>query len=131
MSTNGMGTIETDVPARLDRLPWARWHWMILIGLGTVWILDGLEVNVVGVIGPRLTDASGGLGLSDTQVGLAASVYVVGACLGALLFGYLTDRFGRKRLFLGTLALYLAATVATAFSMNPTWFYACRFLTGA
>jgi MFS family permease len=126
-----MRTIETDIPARLDRLPWARWHWMVLAGLGTVWILDGLEVNVVGVIGPRLTDESGGLGLSDTQVGLAASIYVVGACLGALLFGYLTDRFGRKRLFLGTLALYLLATVATAFSMNPAWFYVCRFLTGA
>jgi MFS family permease len=126
-----MSAVETNVPARLDRLPWARWHWLILAGLGTVWILDGLEVNVVGVIGPRLTDKSGGLGLTDSQVGLAASIYVTGACLGALLFGYLTDRFGRKRLFLITLALYLAATVATAFSMNPIWFYACRFLTGA
>src|SRR5689334_24758506 len=98
MATESMAKgriIETRIPARLDRLPWARWHWMILAGLGTVWILDGLEVNVVGVIGPRLTDKSGGLGLSDTQVGLAASVYVIGACLGALLFGYLTDRFGR------------------------------------
>jgi len=131
MSTTEQRTIETDVPARLDRLPWARWHWLVLAGLGTVWILDGLEVNVVGVIGPRLTDKSGGLGLSDSQVGLAASIYVVGACLGALLFGYLTDRFGRKKLFLTTLALYLLATVATAFSMNPMWFYACRFLTGA
>jgi MFS family permease len=126
-----MSTVETDIPARLDRLPWARWHWLIVAGLGTVWILDGLEVNVVGVIGPRLTDKSGGLGLTDSQVGLAASIYVTGACLGALLFGYLTDRFGRKRLFLVTLALYLTATVATAFSMNPLWFYACRFLTGA
>jgi MFS family permease len=124
-------TIETRIPARLDRLPWSRWHWLVLTGLGTVWILDGLEVNVVGVIGPRLTDASGGLGLSDSQVGLAASIYVTGACLGALLFGYLTDRFGRKKLFLITLTLYLAATVATAFSMNALWFYACRFLTGA
>ncbi|MGI8332476.1 MFS transporter [Actinomadura scrupuli] len=126
-----MRTVETAIPARLDRLPWARWHWLIVAGLGTVWILDGLEVNVVGVIGPRLTDESGGLGLTDSEVGLAASVYVTGACLGALLFGYLTDRFGRKKLFLITLALYLAATVATAFSMNPLWFYACRFLTGA
>ncbi|GAA2077861.1 MFS transporter [Actinomadura alba] len=103
----------------------------MLTGLGTVWILDGLEVNVVGVIGPRLTDPSGGLGLTDSQVGLAASIYVTGACLGALLFGYLTDRFGRKKLFLITLALYLTATVATAFSMNALWFYACRLLTGA
>ncbi|SEG65569.1 Predicted arabinose efflux permease, MFS family [Thermomonospora echinospora] len=124
-------TIETDVPARLDRLPWARWHWTVLAGLGAVWILDGLEVTVVGVIGPRLTDEAGGLGLTDSQVGLAAAIYVIGACLGALGFGHLTDRFGRKKLFLLTLALYLVATVATAFSFNPYWFYACRFLTGA
>ncbi|MBC6462166.1 MFS transporter [Actinomadura sp. HBU206391] len=131
MTTARSAAIETRIPARLDRLPWSRWHWLVLTGLGTVWILDGLEVSVVGVIGPRLTDPSGGLGLSDSQIGLAASVYVTGACLGALLFGYLTDRFGRKRLFLITLALYLAATVATAFSMNALWFYMCRFLTGA
>jgi MFS family permease len=130
MSTNGMGTIETDVPARLDRLPWARWHWMILIGLGTVWILDGLKVNVVGVIGPRLTDKAGGLGLTDSQVGLGAALYVAGACAGALVFGYLTDRFGRKKLFVITLAVYLLATVATAFSFSPIWFFACRIVTG-
>jgi MFS family permease len=131
MTATRFKTIETDIPARLDRLPWSRWHWLVLIGLGTVWILDGLEVNVVGVIGPRLTDKAGGLGLSNSQVGLAASIYVTGACLGAMVFGYLTDRFGRRKLFLITLALYLAATVATAFSMNAFWFYACRFLTGA
>lgn len=131
MSMTAERTIETDIPARLDRLPWSRWHWTVLVGLGAVWILDGLEVTVVGVIGPRLTDASGGLGLTDGQVGLAASIYVIGACLGALFFGHLTDRFGRKKLFIATLALYLAATVATAFSFNPMWFYACRFLTGA
>ncbi|WP_067812083.1 MFS transporter [Actinomadura kijaniata] len=131
MTSASPRTIETDVPARLDRLPWSRWHWTILLGLGAVWILDGLEVTVVGVIGPRLTGEEGGLGLSDAQVGLGASIYVIGACLGALLFGHLTDRFGRKKLFLVTLALYLAATVATAFSFNAWWFYACRFLTGA
>jgi MFS family permease len=131
MTATRFKTIQTDIPARLDRLPWARWHWLVLVGLGTVWILDGLEVNVVGVIGPRLTDPAAGLGLSDSQVGLAASVYVSGACLGALCFGYLTDRFGRRRLFLITLALYLAATVATAFSTNALWFFLCRFLTGA
>jgi MFS family permease len=123
-------TLVTDIPARLDRLPWSRWHWMILIGLGAVWILDGLEVNVVGVVAPRLTAADGGLGLSESQVGLGAASYVAGACLGALVFGYLTDRFGRRRLFLITLAVYLLATVATAFSFSPVWFYACRFLTG-
>ncbi|MGI5169374.1 MFS transporter [Spirillospora sp. CA-253888] len=131
MASASPRTIETDIPSRLDRLPWSRWHWTVLLGLGAVWILDGLEVTVVGVIGPRLTDESGGLGLTDSQVGLAAGIYVVGACLGALFFGHLTDRFGRKKLFLLTLALYLAATVATAFSFNPLWFYACRFLTGA
>lgn len=129
--TTATRTIETNIPARLDRLPWSRWHWTVLIGLGAVWILDGLEVTVVGVIGPRLTDPSAGLGLTDGQVGLGASIYVVGACLGALLFGHLTDRFGRKRLFLLTLALYLSATVATAVSFDPLWFYACRLLTGA
>ncbi|GLY75937.1 MFS transporter [Actinoallomurus iriomotensis] len=130
MGADGLRTIETNVPARLDRLPWARWHWLILVGLGTVWILDGLEVNVVGVIGPRLTSKGGGLGLSDSQVGLGAALYVAGACAGALVFGYLTDRFGRKKLFLVTLAVYLLATVATAFSFSPLWFYLCRIVTG-
>jgi MFS family permease len=115
------GTIETQVPGRLDRLPWSRWHWLVVIGLGTVWILDGLEVTIVGAIASRLTDPDSGLGLTDSQVGLAGSIHVLGACLGALFFGYLTDRFGRKKLFI-TLVLYLAATVATAFSMNPLFF---------
>jgi MFS family permease len=104
---------------------------MVVIGLGTVWILDGLEVTIVGAIASHLTDPDSGLGLSDSQVGLAAAIYVLGACLGALFFGYLTDRFGRKKLSLITLVLYLVATVLTAFSMNPIWFYACRFFTGA
>ena len=82
-------------------------------------------------IASRLTDPDSGLGLTDSQVGLAASIYVLGACLGALFFGYLTDRFGRKKLFILTLAVYLVATVATAFSRNPLYFYACRFFTGA
>ncbi|MFI9383407.1 MFS transporter [Kutzneria sp. NPDC052558] len=121
----------TDVPARMDRLPWSRWHWTVLIGLGTVWILDGLEVTIVGALGQRLTDPASGLHLTETQVGLAASCYVAGAVLGSLGFGYLTDRLGRKKLFLVTLALYLAATVLTAFSFSPLWFFAMRFLTGA
>jgi MFS family permease len=123
--------IETDIPARMDRLPWARWHWVVLIGLGTVWILDGLEVTIVGSLGDRLTDKSAGLGLTPGDVGLAASFYVLGAVLGSLFFGYLTDRLGRKRLFMVTLGVYLIATVLTAFSMNPMWFFACRFFTGA
>jgi MFS family permease len=124
-------TIETDIPARLDRLPWSRWHWLVVIGLGTVWILDGLQVTIVGSIAGRLTESDSGLRLSDAQIGVAGSVYIVGACLGALYFGYLTEKLGRKRLFMITLALFLAASVAAAFSMSFLWFAACRFLTGA
>lgn len=123
--------IETNIPGRMDRLPWSRWHWMIVIGLGTVWILDGLEVTIVGAIGDSLTQPNGGLGMSTADIGVAAAVYVSGACAGALVFGHLTDRFGRKKLFLLTLGLYLLATVATAFSLNPMWFFICRFFTGA
>jgi MFS family permease len=123
--------IETRIPARLDRLPWARWHWMVLVGLGTVWILDGLEVTIVGTISSRLTEKGSGLEISDSQVGLAAAIYVAGACLGALFFGWLADRLGRKKLFLITLALYILATVATAFSASFLMFAVCRFFTGA
>ena len=126
-----LGTVETRVPARLDRLPWARFHWMVVIGLGTVWILDGLEVTIVGSIAARLTSEGSGLGLTDSEVLTAGSIYVAGACLGALFFGQLTDRFGRKKLFLITLFVYLIATVATAFAESVAYFYACRFVTGA
>ena len=95
--------ITTDIPARMDRLPWARWHWLVVIGLGTVWILDGLEVTIVGSMSAALKPESTGLGMSSYEVGLAGAVYVAGACLGALFFGQLTDRFGRKKLFLITL----------------------------
>lgn len=90
-------TIETDIPARMDRLPWSKWHLRILIGLGTVWILDGLEVTIVGNITTRLSEPGSGIGITDVQVaGTAAALYVLGACLGALFFGHLTDRWGRK-----------------------------------
>jgi MFS family permease len=115
----------------MDRLPWARFHWMVVIGLGTVWILDGLEVTIVGSIAARLTSEGSGIALSQSQVLTAGSVYVAGACVGALFFGQLTDRFGRKRLFLLTLVVYLLATVATAFAESALYFYACRFVTGA
>jgi MFS family permease len=123
-------TVETKVPARLDRLPWSRWHWMVVIGLGTVWILDGLEVTIVGSIAARLTEDGAGLKLTSGQIGLSAAFYVAGACLGALFFGQLTDRFGRKRLFLLTLVVYLVATVATAFATSPLYFFIARFFTG-
>jgi MFS family permease len=126
------GRITTDIPARLDRLPWARWHWLVVIGLGTVWILDGLEVTIVGSLSDVLKMPKGvGLGLSSSQIGQAGAIYVAGACLGALFFGQLTDRFGRKRLFLITLGVYLVGTVLTAFSMNVVWYFACRAITGA
>src|SRR5215216_3473077 len=124
-------TIETDIPARMDRLPWSRWHWMVIIGLGTVWILDGLAVTIIGAIGPRLTEDGAGLELTASQVGAAGSAYIVGACLGALYFGRLADRIGRTKLFMLTLAIFLAGSVLTAFSMNPVWFLVCRFITGA
>ncbi|WP_406390237.1 MFS transporter [Streptomyces sp. NBC_00887] len=127
----GGTTVTTRIPARLDRLPWSRWHWMIVIGLGTVWILDGLEVTVVGSIASRLSEDGSGLAVTDAQVtGIAAALYVAGACSGALVFGWLTDRFGRKKLFMITLAVYLGATALTAISFSAWWFFLFRFLTG-
>jgi MFS family permease len=131
VSGGELRTIETRVPARLDRLPWSRFHWMVVIGLGTVWILDGLEVTIVGSIAARLTEEDSGIGLSASQTLTAGSIYVAGACAGALFFGQLTDRFGRKKLFLLTLVLYLVATVATAFASSALFFYVARFFTGA
>jgi len=125
------GRIETNIPARLDRLPWAKFHWLVVIGLGTVWILDGLEVTIVGSIAPRLTEKGSGIAISTAQIGTAAAFYVGGACLGALFFGQLTDRFGRKKLFLLTLGVYILATLATAASWTAWFFFLCRFLTGA
>jgi MFS family permease len=125
------GTIRTQIPGRLDRLPWSRFHWRIVAGLGTVWILDGLEVTIVGSIGARLTEPGSGISMTTAGIGLAAALYVAGACCGALFFGQLTDRFGRKRLMILTLAVYICATVLTAFSFAPWFFFLCRFLTGA
>lgn len=125
------GILTTQVPARLDRLPWSRFHWRVVIGLGSVWILDGLEVTMVGNVSARLTEADSGIRISAAQIGVAAAVYIAGACLGALFFGQLTDRFGRKKLFMITLGLYLIATVATAFAFAPWYFFLARFFTGA
>ena len=126
-----LGTIETRIPARLDRLPWSKFHWRVVIGLGAVWILDGLEVTIIGFLAPTLTEAGSGIELTTSHISLAAVAYIIGACSGALFFGQLTDRFGRKNLFLITLALYLMATVATAFSFAPWFFILARFFTGA
>ncbi len=124
-------TITTDISARLDRLPWSRWHWSIVIGLGTVWILDGMEVTIVGNIAGRLAEPGSGLDISSGQItGIAAALYVTGACTGALFWGRLTDVYGRKKLFLITLAVYLGATALTAFSFDTWWFFLFRFLTG-
>ncbi|BBX44812.1 MFS transporter [Mycobacterium cookii] len=125
------GTISTRVPARLDRLPWSRFHWRVVIGLGGVWVLDGLEVTMVGNVSSRLTEKGSGIHLTPADIGVAAAFYIAGACLGALFFGHLTDRFGRRNLFILTLAVYLTATVATAFAFAPWYFFIARFLTGS
>src|ERR1700735_5448382 len=121
--------VETDVPARLDRLPWSRWHTRIIVALGTSWLLDGLEVTLVGSLSGVL-ESKNGLSLTDPQVSAAATFYLAGAVLGAILFGYLTDRLGRKKLFLVTLATYSIATIASAFSWNFLSFSVFRFFTG-
>lgn len=127
----GTKTVESRVPARVDRLPWSRWHWLVIAALGITWILDGLEVTMVGNIAAVLTSPRSGLNLSSGQVGLAGGIYIAGACSGALFFSYLTDRFGRKKLFMITLGVYLIFTVATAFSWNFLSFVIFRFFTGA
>lgn len=122
------GSFTTNVPARLDRLPWSRFHWLVVAALGITWILDGLEVTLVGSLSPAISE---GLGLTTTQIGLSGSAYILGAVLGALVFGRLTDTFGRRRLFTITVAVYLIATIATGFAWDFWSFLLFRFLTGA
>lgn len=122
--------IQTDIPARMDDLPWSGWHWLIVTALGITWVLDGLEVTLAGAIGSTLKDPKA-LHLTDQQVGLSATCYLLGAVGGALMFGYGTDRFGRKKLFFQTLALYVCATAATAFSWSFASYIVFRALTGA
>jgi MFS family permease len=122
--------VETDIPARLDALPWGRFHTLVVAALGITWILDGLEVTLAGSVAGALK-ASPVLQFSNVEVGLAASAYLAGAVGGALFFGWLTDRLGRKKLFFITLVVYLCATAATAFSWNLWSFALFRFLTGA
>ncbi len=123
------GTIETDVPARLDRLPWSRFHTLVVIALGITWILDGLEVTLAGSVSGALKE-SPTLKFTNTEIGMAGAAYIAGAVLGAVVFGWLTDRLGRKKLFTITLLVYLTAAAATAFSWNVGSFILFRFLTG-
>src|ERR1044071_8002830 len=122
--------IETDVPGRLDALAWSRWHQRVVLALGITWILDGLEASLVANVAPTLQSVDT-LGLSATQIGVANSAYLVGQVLGALCFGHFTDRSGRKRLFLVTLAIYLGATAASGLGPSYALFVAFRFLAGS
>ena len=130
MTVDSAVPLTTDIPQRLDRLPWSRWHRLVVGALGITWLLDGLEVSLVAALGPVLTH-SATLHLTQSEVGLTASAYLAGSVVGALVFSYLTDRQGRKKWFMITLALYLTATVLTAFSWDLMSFLFFRFLTGA
>jgi MFS family permease len=127
--TSDMQPIETDIPARLDRLPWSRFHLLIVVALGITWVLDGMEVTIVGSIGPMLQDRRT-LGLSPQEIGSMASAYVAGAVAGALFFGWLTDRFGRRLVFNITLGIYVAGVIASACSWDFWSLAAFRVLTG-
>ncbi|TCO20274.1 putative MFS family arabinose efflux permease [Kribbella steppae] len=124
------GPIRSSVPARLDRLPWTRFHWRVVIALGITWVLDGVEITIAGTIADRLRDQDS-LAFSSSQVGLAASLYLLGEVFGALVFGRLTDKLGRRKLFIATLGVYLLGNTLTAFSMNFWFFAATRFIAGA
>ena len=122
--------VETSIPSRLDALPWSGFHTRVVLALGITWILDGLEVTLAGALSGALKQSSS-LHFSNLDLGIANSAYLAGAVLGALGFGWLTDRIGRKKLFFITLALYLSATAATALSWDVASYAAFRFLTGA
>src|SRR5436305_12783592 len=122
--------VESDVPARLDALPWARFHTLVIVALGITWVLDGLEVTLAGAVSGALK-ASPVLHLSDAEIGASASAYLAGAVLGAFFFGWLTDRLGRKRLFFVTLGVYIAATAASALAPDLAMFALVRFVTRA
>ncbi len=121
---------ETLIPARLDRLPWCRFHWLLVIGLGITWVLDGLEITLMGAISAVLQRPDV-LHFTAAQIGSISSAYLTGAVLGSLVFGHLTDRFGRRTFFFVTLAIYLLGVGLTAFSWNLWSFALFRFITGA
>ena len=128
--TAARGAIKTLIPARLDRLPWTRFHTLIVVGLGVTWVLDGLEVTLMGAVSGVLQEPKT-LHFTSGEIGLIASFYLTGAVLGSLVFGWLTDRFGRKLFFFVTLATYLVGVLLTAFSWNLVSFALFRFITGA
>lgn len=130
MSAFDSSHFHTTIPARLDRLPWCRFHWTVVFVLGITWVLDGVEVTLGGAISAVLQDPNS-LGFSSSDIGLLGSFYVAGAVIGALVFGYLTDRWGRKRLFYITLVVYLSGVVLSGFAWNIWSFCFFRFLTGA
>ena len=130
VGTASAAIVETDIPSRLDALPFSRFHVLVIVALGITWVLDGLEVTLAGSLSGELMQPSG-LGLSSAQIGLAGSAYLCGAVLGAFFFGWLTDRLGRKKLFSVTLAVYLIATAATGLSWDVWSFAVFRFVTGA
>jgi MFS family permease len=123
-------TVQSDIPRRLDALGWSRWHKRVILALGITWILDGLEASLVANLAPTLRDVRA-LGLTGGEVGFANTVYLIGQVAGALVFGHLTDRLGRKRLFLVTIALYLTATAASGLAPNYGVFLVLRFFAGA
>lgn len=123
--------VDTNVAARLDRLPWSKWHWLIVTALGVTWILDGLEATLGSALGGILRDPNISLGLSDAQIGLGATIYLVGQVVGAIVFGFATDRLGRKKLFYWTLIIYLGGTALTGLSWNFASYALCRFIAGS
>ena len=123
-------TVHTDVPLRLDALGWSRWHKRVIVALGITWILDGLEASLIGALGPTLRDPHT-LGLTGGEVGFANTIYLIGQVAGALVFGHLTDRLGRKRLFLVTIALYLVATALSGLAPTYEVFLIFRLFAGA
>src|SRR5215469_5411416 len=130
MSPDPIATYVTDVPARLDRLPWSAFHRRVVIALGITWVLDGLEVTLAGTLGSALR-TSPALHLGDTEVGYSASAYLFGAVAGAILFGHLADRYGRRRLYTVTLLVYLVGTAGSALSWNFATYALWRMITGA